>query len=306
MGTYKVPQDVEAEDKLLGPFSFRQFVYLMIVGLMAVVAWFLGRLFLPLAIIPLPIIVFFGAIALPLRKDQPMETYLAAIVKFYLLPKKRIWDADGVETLIEITAPKRVEVARTKNITEAEAEKQLGYLATLVDTGGWSTRGVGSAINGDVYAEASTAEDVMDSYDPLSQSIDQLMVKKTAKTREELMQQMQSGAMTSRTYQVAPRPTSSVNQEPASMPAPVQPALIPASPSMPTSMPVYSSAAQPQTQVAVETPKTAYATSQAEPSPGIIKLATENDDLTVDIIAKQAQRIEDERKHAGEVYVSLR
>ena len=30
MGQYRVPQDVEAEDKILGPFSFRQFVYLMI------------------------------------------------------------------------------------------------------------------------------------------------------------------------------------------------------------------------------------------------------------------------------------
>ena len=32
MAQYKVPQDVEAEDKLLGPFTFRQFVYLMIIG----------------------------------------------------------------------------------------------------------------------------------------------------------------------------------------------------------------------------------------------------------------------------------
>ena len=32
MAQYKVPQDVEADDKLLGPFSFRQFVYLLIAG----------------------------------------------------------------------------------------------------------------------------------------------------------------------------------------------------------------------------------------------------------------------------------
>ncbi len=31
MATYKVPQDVEAEDKLLGPFTFRQFIYLMVI-----------------------------------------------------------------------------------------------------------------------------------------------------------------------------------------------------------------------------------------------------------------------------------
>ena len=32
MAQYKVPQDVEADDKLIGPFSFRQFVYLLIAG----------------------------------------------------------------------------------------------------------------------------------------------------------------------------------------------------------------------------------------------------------------------------------
>lgn len=296
MGTYKVPQDVEAEDKLLGPFSFRQFVYLMIVILMLVVAWFLGRVFIPLAIIPVPIIIFFGAIALPLRKDQPMETYLAAIVKFYLLPKKRIWQADGIESLIEVTAPKKVETPLTKNITEQEAERQLGYLATLVDTGGWSTRGVGSAINSDIYAEASTAEDVMDSYDPLSQSINQMMAKKTSQTREDLIQQMRSGSLTSSAQ--TQQPVASAPQAPA----PVQPIAnaMPAVEPLPT--PIYQPPVQPPPQPAQPT----YATSQVEPSPDIIKLATENDDLTVDIIAKQAQRIEEERKHAGEVYISLR
>ena len=34
MATYKVPQDVEAEDKLLGPFTFRQFIYLLIACLL--------------------------------------------------------------------------------------------------------------------------------------------------------------------------------------------------------------------------------------------------------------------------------
>ncbi len=33
MAVYKVPQDVEAEDKLLGPFSMRQFIYLIIAAM---------------------------------------------------------------------------------------------------------------------------------------------------------------------------------------------------------------------------------------------------------------------------------
>ena len=72
MATYKVPQDVEADDKLLGPFSFRQFVYLIIVAASIGIAWILAQIFIGLIIIPMPFIIFFGALALPLKKDQPM------------------------------------------------------------------------------------------------------------------------------------------------------------------------------------------------------------------------------------------
>jgi hypothetical protein len=87
MSVYKVPQDVEAEDKLLGPFTFRQFIYLIIVAMAMGIAYGLGTLLIPLAFIPLPVILLFGALALPLRKDQPMETYLSAMVSFFLKAK---------------------------------------------------------------------------------------------------------------------------------------------------------------------------------------------------------------------------
>lgn len=284
MGQYKVPQDVEAEDKLVGPFSFRQFVYLMIAGLSIAIAWALGTVFIPLAVIPLPIIIFFGALALPLRKDQPMETYLAAVVKFFLLPKKRIWDPDGVDSLIEITAPKQVEEPLTKNISEREASAKLGYLSELVDTGGWSTRGVGGAINSDVYAEASTATDMLDVYDPLSQSIDDLMNKKTIEARQELIEQFKTGDFTSHDElePVAPQPVMQ------SAPA------------------VSSNYAVESSSFDVKDIEPSVNTSQLAPSPDIIKLATESDDLTVDVIAKQAERIKKEKEHEGEIYVSLR
>ena len=43
MSVYKVPQDVEAEDKLLGPFSFRQFIFLIIAVVSLGAAYILAR-----------------------------------------------------------------------------------------------------------------------------------------------------------------------------------------------------------------------------------------------------------------------
>ena len=56
MAEYTVAQDVEADDKLIGPFSFRQFIYLIVVAGASAIAWGLAQIFVVLAILPLPII----------------------------------------------------------------------------------------------------------------------------------------------------------------------------------------------------------------------------------------------------------
>ena len=167
MSRYKVAQDVEAEDKILGPFSFRQFIYLLVAAAGIALAWGLSQVFLPLAVIPVPIILLFGALALPLRKDQPMEVYLAAVVSFYTKPRRRMWQPDGISSLIEITVPEKVEIERTKNLSQDEAERRLAYLSQLADTHGWSIRHThvpdaqGSMIS-DVYFEAQQTSDMFD------------------------------------------------------------------------------------------------------------------------------------------------
>ena len=106
MAQYKVPQDVEADDKLLGPFNFRQFVYLLVAGGFIALAVAFFQIFPLLALIPLPFILLLGALALPLKKDQPMETYLAALVSFYIKPRTRRWMVGQKDVSIEIIAPK--------------------------------------------------------------------------------------------------------------------------------------------------------------------------------------------------------
>lgn len=199
MAEYKVPQDVEADDKLIGPFSFRQFIYLIIVALAGAAAWGLYQLFPLLIIIPLPIILFFGALALPLRKDQPMEIYLAAMVSFYLKPRKRLWDPDGIESLIEITVPKVVEQRRTKDLSQSDAQQRFGYLAEIVDSQGWAIRGQqggvqapNSAMNTDVYYAAQQAEDILDSNYGVAQSLDYMISKSDDRRRQEMIERMRA------------------------------------------------------------------------------------------------------------------
>ena len=200
MAVYKVPQDVEADDKLIGPFSFRQFVYLIIVALAIALAWGLAQLFIPLAIIPLPFIIFFGALALPLRKDQPMEIYMAAMLSFYLKARKRLWEPDGIESLIEITVPKIVNVQRTKDISQNEAQRRFSYLAEIVDSQGWAVRGPGvqapnSAMKSDVYFAAQQTEDVLDDENTVAQALNYKLDQSDARRHQEMMDMVRGKAV---------------------------------------------------------------------------------------------------------------
>ncbi|OYW43238.1 hypothetical protein B7Z28_00965, partial [Candidatus Saccharibacteria bacterium 32-45-3] len=142
---------------------------------------------------------FFGALALPLRKDQPMEIYMAAIVSFYLKPRQRLWDPEGIETLIEITAPKTVEFSRSKALTQDEARQRLSYLSGVVDSGGWSIRGVsganGTAMNTDLYTEAQGTQDMLDVNNSIAHNFDQMMIQSANKARDEARQHMMQAAI---------------------------------------------------------------------------------------------------------------
>lgn len=325
MAVYKVPQDVEADDKLIGPFSFRQFIYIIITVIAIALAWGLAQLFVGLALIPLPIILLFGALALPLRKDQPMEIYLAAVVSFHLKPQKRLWQPDGIQSLVEITAPKVVEVHRTKDLSQTEAEQRLSYLANIVDTGGWAVRGVGvatpdSPMKTDVFFEANQTEDILDTSSQVAHSFDTMISQSDAKRHQELVERMQHPQAATTVPQAAPaigvsNPYAGLPSSPTQQPTPAAAANDPHLQFNPYPVSMHQSVIQPLGEEPIDTTPVAQnppakqtpTTSETVLSPDIIKLAS-NSDLSIETIAHEAKRIK-EKEHdlpEDEVVISLR
>lgn len=190
MAQYKVPQDVEADDKLLGPFTFRQFIYLMVTGGCIGLAFGLFQIFPLLAIIPIPFAIFFGALALPIKRDQPMETYLAAILSYHLKPRKRIWNPGQRESTIEITAPKIVEKPRTRDLSGEEAGNRLSFLANVIDSEGYAVRGAinDAPVQPQIIEEANSAPDFFDS--AASANINQLLAAQQNARHEDALNKM--------------------------------------------------------------------------------------------------------------------
>jgi len=302
MAQYKVPQDVEADDKLLGPFNFRQFIYLIIATGMIALAWALFNLFPFLVIVPVPIIIFFGALALPLKKDQPMETYLAALVSYYLKPRKRLWEPGQAESTIRITAPKKVEVNRTKDLSQDEATNRLSFLAEIVDSEGRAIKSVNSSpIKDEVYAEANSTADMYET----ARLTDNNLENDAAARHQAIVDQMKTvindttikhdDSSIKKFSDPLPPPKISLSQIQDDLPLTTENVVVSPTP-IDTLPPINISGAQPA-------PQSPPSPEPSQPTAAFTNLANDKD-LSIETIAKEANRLQ--QKHDDEVLISLR
>jgi hypothetical protein len=298
MAQYKVPQDVEADDKLIGPFSFRQFVYLLIAAALIALAVGLFQIFPLLAIIPVLPVLLLITLALPLKKDQPMETYLAAIVSYYLKPRKRLWIPGQRESTIKITAPKIVDEHRTRDITEEEATHRLSFLADIMDTGGYAIKGYDNqTMRDDLVAEADSAEDIFENH--RFENLENTISKDENNRHEEIMKEMREAIDKSELMDGGNNeikkgfpneaPISKETEQPR-FDSPV--VVLPNTPE--ERKPVE------KTNVVEKAEKGKDKTIKAKPS--IIELAN-NPDFSIATISKEAKRIKE--REEGEVFISL-
>ena len=100
---------------------------------------------------------------------------------------------DGIEYLVEVTAPKTEETTRRNSYDQEEVQRRLSYLANLVDSRGWSIRGVNdpdSSMQADLYNEAQTAFDPLDETGATAQNITNLINQSDARRRQAMIQTM--------------------------------------------------------------------------------------------------------------------
>jgi len=147
MATYKVLQDIEAEDKLLGPLTLKQFIFAIITICLLFLTFFIAQANILLAIPWLVPIAFFGFMATPIGRDQPNDVWLAARIRFLIKPRKRTWNQSGMEELVTINVPKKVEIQRSDGLSQTEVKSRLSALSSLMDTRGWAVKNSDTAPN---------------------------------------------------------------------------------------------------------------------------------------------------------------
>lgn len=133
---YKVPQSIDMEDKIVGPLTLQQFLYLIFGGLFDYIAYqafynsvpgLFWSIFLPVTLVSL-------AFAFVKVYDRPFSTFIKNAISFAFTPRTRVWhkeEALEVTTTI-VNAPVKKELAAPpqRRLEATELEK----LSRILDT----------------------------------------------------------------------------------------------------------------------------------------------------------------------------
>lgn len=90
MQQYQVPQFIDVEDKIFGPLTFKQFLYVVGGGGISFVIWMLLPIYLAVLFI-VPIAALSLALAFYKVNDKPFIYTLEAAVQYLLSNKLYIW-----------------------------------------------------------------------------------------------------------------------------------------------------------------------------------------------------------------------
>lgn len=137
----KIPQNITREDKLVGPLTLKQFLYILGGGALSFVAYqyYIQRYIYFIEFILISLLCISLALALAFAKinGRPFIIFLLNIFLYIFVPKKRLWVRDNRITAkaLKLGRPKITKKPETELETEI-IQGQVEKLARILDTGG--------------------------------------------------------------------------------------------------------------------------------------------------------------------------
>jgi len=133
---YQVPQFIDVEDKIFGPFTFKQFIY--IIGGLAL-SYLIYRLIPSLIFSAIPIIIVLaisGALAFYKVNDRPFINVLESAFRYGIGSKLYIWKKEDKKQAALIAAQMKAAESDdnidTMSIKKAPAASAMKYAGVMV------------------------------------------------------------------------------------------------------------------------------------------------------------------------------
>ncbi len=133
---YQIPQFIDVEDKVIGPITVRQFIIMLVVGLLIFITYKLAD-FALFAVLGLTEFALGGTIAFLRVNGQPFHFFLLNLLETWRKPRRRIWNKTLTDRELHLyldeTLPPPPVVTPHK---EPLSRSRLREISLIVDTGG--------------------------------------------------------------------------------------------------------------------------------------------------------------------------
>ena len=127
---YQVPQFIDIEDRIIGPLTLKQFIYLAFAAALLFVFWFLFKFYIWI-VVALPVAALAMAFAFLKINDRPFVYFFLAAVFYFIKPKLYIFgEAKEIKKTLPEPKPAQVETPEAAKVTLSK----LKELALNLDT----------------------------------------------------------------------------------------------------------------------------------------------------------------------------
>ena len=128
---FEVPQFIEIEDKIFGPLTWRQFLYLG-GGVGAAVVIFLMFPFIIFAVLGIPIALLAGALSFYPVNNRPFSFFLEAIINYITGDRLYLWRSKE-EAVYKVTYDSPVKAALITPIIRTKKTNDISSLARKLE-----------------------------------------------------------------------------------------------------------------------------------------------------------------------------
>lgn len=131
---FNVPQYIDVEDKVAGPLTAKQLLWMLGMGAVLLVLWnVLDKM--TFFIVAIPVGVLFAALAFYRPYNQPLISFILSSISFLFSPKVYIWRRSyEVGALKSKSDKKTVEISRKEK--KMPKEEDIEMLARVLDSSG--------------------------------------------------------------------------------------------------------------------------------------------------------------------------